>query len=146
MSKINCSPFNLLEIHPLPDKKKLPIKKHLQSFCQRLIDYISNGYFSVFDKIFEAHKKHPGNKIILEKNFLNSIEKSTISSLRFNYKYSKQENKNIASREEATFLELKKDLACLMLELEKRFMIENILVNQYFKTLNYKKAPSRPKP
>ena len=65
--------FNLLDIHPIPSKKILTVKNHLQTFYQTLIDYVSFGHFAVFNEIFETQKKANSNKAFLESKFLKSL-------------------------------------------------------------------------
>lgn len=155
----------LLNIHPMPDniklvisdkkdlnithQKDLPFHEQLLEFRQDLIDYVTIGHFSIFEKIFEAQEQAKAEKVILESKYFKKILKSTNAALDFDSKYSKlknlkeiKETKNFTQETKKKYEELQKDLTDLMIKLEDRFKLEDKLVNHY---LSFKPKPPAPK-
>ncbi len=70
--------------HTQQKAKDLTLKK-ITLFCQTLMDYISLGHFTVYEKLTDAALK---NNVALDKKLLEDIGHTTDAALHFNEKYS----------------------------------------------------------
>lgn len=94
--------------------------KLLQTFCQQLVDYISEGHFEIFEELInEGHLFNDADALASGKKLLPAIYALTDVILDFNDKYLATDD----------LLSLAVDLSNLGERLAQRFEIEDRMVN-----------------
>lgn len=93
----------------------------MQSFCQRLMDYVSMGHFKIFEKLADAQANCSPTRGELDKNLVSRILNSTLYVLEFNDNYEKSPQTN----------RLTEDLSELGQELAHRMDWEDQLIKIY---------------
>lgn len=94
--------------------------RQLQTFCQQLVDYISEGHFEIFEQLInEGHLFNDAEALASGKKLLPAIYSLTDLILDFNDKY-------LATDDLST---LAVDLSVLGENLAQRFEIEDRMVN-----------------
>jgi regulator of sigma D len=111
--------------------------KQLQTFCQQLVDYISEGHFEIFEQLIdEGHLFNDADALASGKKLLPAIYSLTDLILDFNDKY-------LATDDLST---LTTDLSILGETLAQRFEIEdrmvNILHSAHYQQVLIKQKPS----
>jgi regulator of sigma D len=96
----------------------------LQSFCQQLVDYVSEGHFEIYEQLFREAKEFDDGGIDLAKELYPKIEEYTQHILDFNDKYISADHvaMNIDS--------LKIDLSALGEKMTERFEMEDQLIER----------------
>ncbi len=100
---------------PLPDTNRL------ESFCEKLMDYLSAGHFEIFEQIVSQCEKRGPESLALANHIYPKITETTQSILDFNDTYAEIES-------EDQLLSLDKDLGALGEVLEVRFELEDRLI------------------
>jgi regulator of sigma D len=94
--------------------------KLLQTFCQQLVDYISEGHFEIFEELInEGHLFNDDEALASGKKLLPALYALTDVILDFNDKYLATDD----------LLSLAVDLSILGERLAQRFEIEDSMVN-----------------
>ena len=101
-------------------QRNLPKTEELQHFCEKLVDYVSDGHFEIYHHVVTAFEQASGETLELAKRIYPHIRTSTEFALEFNDKYS--------DADEAQLLLLDDDLNELGPVLEERFKQEDRLV------------------
>ena len=101
--------------------KSLPSFDHVKSFCDMLVDYVSEGHFEVFDQVVSACNKNGDSSRELANQIMPKISSTTDAALDFNDKYTE------APDDEVLF-HLDKDLSELGDAMETRFQLEDELL------------------
>ena len=103
---------------------KEELSKHLQIFCQQLVDYVSEGHFEIYEQLFREAKEFDDGGIDLAKALYPEIEEYTQMMLDFNDKYISEDHvvMNIDS--------LKEDLSALGEKMTERFEMEDQLIER----------------
>lgn len=101
---------------------QFPVHHRLRQLCQVLIDYISTGYFEVYQQLArEARSLDKGDARLVE-HILQQLEDSTDEALAFNEDFDSQDN--IAQLLD----QLPARLSQLLEKLEERFALEDQLI------------------
>ncbi|MDG1694188.1 MAG: sigma D regulator [Porticoccaceae bacterium] len=102
------------------DDKNLHQGRLLQTFCQQLVDYISEGHFEIFEQLInEGHLFNDSEALASGKKLLPAIYSLTDVILDFNDKY--------LATDDLSSLTI--DLSKLGENLAQRFEIEDSMVN-----------------
>ncbi|NMH66948.1 sigma D regulator [Shewanella salipaludis] len=101
--------------------KSLPSFDHVKSFCEQLLDYVSEGHFEVYDKVVSACEKNGNSGRSLAKELLPKISQTTDAALDFSDKYTE-------ARDEQVLYQLDQDLSRLADAMETRFELEDELL------------------
>lgn len=96
-------------------------KPMIQSFCQRLMDYISMGHFKIFEKLADAEASCSSTRGELDKNLMTRVLNSTIVALDFNDHFQEYLGSN----------QLSEHLSKLGQELAHRMDCEDKLIKHY---------------
>lgn len=96
----------------------------LQSFCEHLVDYVSEGHFEIYEQLFREAKEFDDGGIELAKALYPKIDASTQKMLDFNDKYDNAAH--IEERED----ELHSDLSALGELMTERFEFEDQLIER----------------
>jgi regulator of sigma D len=96
-------------------------RKHLQEFCQVLMDYIAAGHFGLYERIASGKERRQGVAKLAEELFPRIAETTDIA-VAFNDKYDCGEDCDITTN-------LGKDLSRLGEELAVRAELEDQLLN-----------------
>ncbi|ABI37518.1 regulator of RpoD, Rsd/AlgQ [Shewanella sp. MR-4] len=109
-------------------EKSLPSFDHVKSFCDLLVDYVSEGHFEVYDQVVNACEKFGATSKTLAQQVLPKITPTTNAALDFNDKYAE-------AQDDQVLYQLDKDLSELAHTMETRFELEDklleVLHNQY---------------
>lgn len=109
-------------------EKSLPSFGNIKSFCDLLVDYVSEGHFEVYDRVVSACEKSGESCKTLAQQVLPKITLTTNVALDFNDKYAE-------AQDEQVLYQLDKDLSELAQAMETRFQLEDklleVLHNQY---------------
>ena len=98
-----------------------PVHHRIRQFCQVLMDYISAGYFEVYQQIArEAHFEKGDARLV--SHILMRLEESTDEALAFNEDFDSPE------KLEALVKQLPERLSSLLEKLEERFALEDQLI------------------
>lgn len=100
------------------------VAAQLQSFCEYLVDYVSEGHFEIYEQLFREAKEFDDGGIELAKTLYPKINASTQKMLDFNDKYDNVEH--IAERQ----AELRDDLSELGELMTERFEYEDQLIER----------------
>lgn len=102
--------------------QKVPVHHRIREFCQALMDYISTGYFEMYQGLArEARLLHEGNTDKITR-ILAQITDSTDEALAFNEDFDNPESLFILLDQ------LPARLSILLEKLEERFALEDELV------------------
>ncbi|MCL1078096.1 sigma D regulator [Parashewanella spongiae] len=116
---------NYFQVAGLPpydsDEKSLPPFENVKTFCNLLVDYVSEGHFEVYDQVVTACEKQGESGQTLARELLPKISSSTDFVLDFSDKYTSASSDNI-------LLELDDDLSRLGSSIENRFAYEDELL------------------
>lgn len=103
---------------------KSELSDHLQAFCQKLVDYVSEGHFEIYEQLFREAKEFDDGGIEVAKKLYPKIEEYTQFILDFNDKYIS------ADHVEMNLDSLKGDLSALGEKMTERFEMEDQLIEQ----------------
>ena len=99
----------------------VPLLERVQAFCEVLMDYVSAGYFEVYDELLAEGEAH-GKRVQAEGQTLFQRLQPTLDAIiRFNDLYENPED-------EAVQASLSRELSGLGLVLEGRFEIEDRMI------------------
>jgi regulator of sigma D len=100
------------------------VTQSLKLFCQRLMDYLSEGHFEIYEQLFREAKEFDDGGLALAKEVYPKIDATTQMMLDFNDKYDTSENihENLA--------DLHEDLSELGMKLTERFEFEDQLIEK----------------
>ncbi|MFQ3229236.1 sigma D regulator [Reinekea sp.] len=98
------------------------VSSTLKEFCQRLMDYLSEGHFEIYEQLFREAKEFDDGGLLLAKELYPKIDSTTQLMLDFNDKYATAEH----IRENIT--DLHEDLSNLGEKLTERFDLEDQLI------------------
>lgn len=107
---------------PYEAENTLPETKTIKTFCDLLMDYVSEGHFEVYDQVVTACEKHGPSSKQLAQQLVPMINETTDAALDFNDKYTATEN-------EAIMIQLDEDLSALGRAMETRFELEDKLLH-----------------
>jgi regulator of sigma D len=96
-------------------------RKHLQEFCQLLMDYIAAGHFGLYERIANGNERRQSVAKLAEELFPR-IAQTTEAAVAFNDKYDRSDDCDIDTT-------LGKDLSKLGEELALRAELEDQLLN-----------------
>lgn len=117
--------INYCQIAGLPpyelDDNSLPSIDTIRAFCGKLVDYVSEGHFEVYDQVVTACEKNGSTSQALAQQLVPRILETTDTALDFNDKYSEAENDKV-------LIQLDKDLSSLGHAMETRFALEDELL------------------
>ncbi|WP_286234444.1 sigma D regulator [Thalassotalea sediminis] len=118
---------DLIGLYPIESSdKSLPNARHIQRFCQRLMDYISASHFEIFhDVIEQCQEKGPEDKRNAEKIFP-LLNHSTDLALTFNDKFAEVNTTDLPENFDI-------QLASLGRALEERFNHEDQLLAMLYR-------------
>lgn len=102
-------------------EKSLPSLEHVKSFCDLLVDYVSEGHFGVYDQVVTACEKFGASSKTLAQQVLPKITPTTSAALDFNDKYAEAQDDHV-------LYQLDKDLSDLAHTMETRFELEDELL------------------
>lgn len=94
----------------------------LNSFCEDLVDYISEGHFEIYEQLFTEAKEFNDGGIELANQVYPKIEVTTEQMLAFNDRY--QTADDVMTNHDS----LKEDLSKLVESLSERFDLEDQLI------------------
>lgn len=96
------------------------LKARLRRFCQSLMDYVSAGHFEVYQQLqTEAERYNDKEALVAGRHLYRQLQQCTNTVLDFDERYSQLDQ----------LQSLPQDLSKLGLCLEKRFFIEDSMVN-----------------
>ena len=96
----------------------------LQTFCQKLVGYVSEGHFEIYEQLFREAKEFDDGGLDLAKSLYPKIEKTTQTLLSFNDKY---ESVILAKANQES---LKTDLSNIGEKMTERFELEDQLIER----------------
>ncbi|ABN59943.1 anti-sigma factor [Shewanella baltica] len=102
-------------------EKSLPSFEHVKSFCDLLVDYVSEGHFEVYDRVVNACSEYGESSKTLAQQVLPKITPTTNAALDFNDKYAE-------TQDDLVLYQLDKDLSELAHNMETRFELEDELL------------------
>ncbi|HQV41811.1 MAG: Rsd/AlgQ family anti-sigma factor [Moraxellaceae bacterium] len=98
-----------------------PVIERVQAFCEVLMDYVSAGYFEVYDELL-AEGEAQGRKILAEgQALLQKLQSSLDAIIHFNDLHDDPEDSDVLGG-------LPHELSQLGLTLEERFQIEDRMI------------------
>ncbi len=100
------------------------LNKHLQIFCQQLVDYVSEGHFEIYEQLFREAKEFDDGGIDVARALYPQIEEYTQVILDFNDKYISADH--VVMNKDS----LKEDLSALGEKMTERFEVEDQLIEQ----------------
>ena len=101
--------------------KSLPPFENVKTFCDLLVDYVSEGHFEVFDQVVNACEKHGESSKSVAQQLLPKISSTTDAALDFSDKYTE-------AQDDQVLFHLDKDLSDLGHAMETRFQLEDELL------------------
>lgn len=110
-----------------PFKPKEAIGPLLTEFCENLVDYVSEGQFEVFEKIFEASGLEKNPSPSFEQKSLITLLRITMDALDFNDRYAQNSD----------YENLEKDLSFLGERFAQRLEIEDNLIELYLQAVHH---------
>ena len=100
---------------------QIPLPERVQAFCEVLMDYVSAGYFEVYDELLAEGETH-GKRVQAEgQALLQRLQPTLDAIIRFNDLYEDPEDKEVLA-------DLPHELSELGLALEGRFEIEDHMI------------------
>lgn len=114
-----CQAAGLEPFHKQTDQAI--VQKHLQEFCQVLMDYIAAGHFGLYERIASGKERRQGVAKLAEELYPRIAETTDIA-VAFNDKYEENDKSEISPN-------LGKDLSRLGEELAVRAELEDQLLN-----------------
>ncbi|KPK10013.1 MAG: hypothetical protein AMJ68_10460 [Acidithiobacillales bacterium SG8_45] len=114
-----CQAAGLEPFHKQTDQAV--VHKHLQEFCQVLMDYIAAGHFGLYERIASGKERRQGVAKLAEELYPRIAETTDIA-VAFNDKYEENDKSEISPN-------LGKDLSRLGEELAVRAELEDQLLN-----------------
>ncbi|TCS43823.1 sigma D regulator [Reinekea marinisedimentorum] len=96
----------------------------VEEFNRRLVDYVSEGHFEVYEQLFREAKEFDDGGLVLAKELYPLIDATTQFILDFNDKYA------TGSMVEANIGSLKGDLSSMGEKMTERFAIEDRLIER----------------
>lgn len=100
------------------------LSKQLQSFCQQLVDYVSEGHFEIYEQLFREAKEYDDGGLDLARKLYPRLEELTQAMLDFNDKYIS------ADHVEMNIQYLHEDLSVLGEKLTERFDMEDQMIER----------------
>ncbi|MGL5361224.1 MAG: sigma D regulator [Shewanella sp.] len=113
-------PYSKGESHKA--EKALPSFEQIKSFCDLLVDYVSEGHFEVYDQVVSACEKVSESSKTLAQQVLPQITPTTHVALDFSDKYAE-------AQDERVLYQLDGDLSQLAQAMETRFELEDTLLD-----------------
>lgn len=110
-----------------PFKPKEAIRPLLTQFCETLVDYVSEGQFEVFEKIFKASGLEKNPSPSFEQKSLITLLRITMDALDFNDRYAQNSD----------YENLEKDLSFLGERFAQRLEIEDNLIELYIQAVHH---------
>ncbi|MGI2261391.1 sigma D regulator [Shewanella sp. GXUN23E] len=101
--------------------RTLPPLEEVKTFCDLLVDYVSEGHFEIYDQVVSACENISENCRTKAHQVVPRISKTTDAALDFNDKYSESDDDEL-------LYDLDKDLGTLMEAMETRFEQEDELL------------------
>lgn len=99
----------------------VPLSERVQAFCEVLMDYVSAGYFEVYDELLAEGEAH-GRRVQAEgQALLQRLQPTLDAIIRFNDLYEDPEDEEVLA-------DLSHELSELGLALEGRFEIEDRMI------------------
>ena len=99
----------------------IPLYERVQAFCEVLMDYVSAGYFEVYDELL-AEGEAQGRKVLAEgQSLLQKLQPTLDVIIGFNDLYDDPEEADVLDG-------LSHELSRLGMELEERFQIEDRMI------------------
>lgn len=99
----------------------VPLSERVQAFCEVLMDYVSAGYFEVYDELLAEGEAH-GRRVQTEgQALLLRLQPTLDAIIRFNDLYEDPEDEEVLA-------DLSHELSELGLALEGRFEIEDRMI------------------
>lgn len=115
----------LIAFFEINDEKELDdVAGYLQTFCQNMVDYVSEGHFEIFEQLFREAREFDDGGIEVAKKLYPTIEASTQKMLDFNDKYQSLE------QVQANWSDIWEDLSSLGVTLSERFDLEDQLIEK----------------
>lgn len=68
-----------------------PVEEKLRSFCQKLVDYLATGHFTIYDRI-ENGNEYRSHVLEVAREVMPGIEDTTDISVAFNDKYDESDH------------------------------------------------------
>lgn len=68
-----------------------PVEEKLRNFCQKLVDYLATGHFTIYDRI-ENGKEYRSHVLDVAREVMPGIEDTTDISVAFNDKYDESDH------------------------------------------------------
>lgn len=101
--------------------RTLPELAEVKTFCDLLVDYVSEGHFEIYDQVVSACENISDECKARAHQVVPRISKTTDAALDFNDKYAEAVNDEL-------LYDLDKDLSALMQVMETRFQQEDGLL------------------
>ncbi|MCL1038300.1 sigma D regulator [Shewanella corallii] len=101
--------------------RTLPELEEVKTFCDLLVDYVSEGHFEIYDQVVSTCENISDECKARAHLVIPRISKTTDAALDFNDKYSE-------AKDEELLYDLDKDLGALMEAMESRFEQEDTLL------------------
>ncbi|WP_028111544.1 Rsd/AlgQ family anti-sigma factor [Ferrimonas kyonanensis] len=121
--------FKLANLPPYDNKdSSLPEPEGVHSFCNMLVDYVSEGHFEVYDRVVSECEKHSDDRRQAASCLVPQIARSTDVALDFNDKFGSK-----LTSEDERMLELDEELSRLGQAMEERFAYEDQLLDTLHK-------------
>ncbi|MDO8236717.1 sigma D regulator [Citrobacter werkmanii] len=120
--------YDLVGLKPGKESFMRLNEKALDNFCQRLVDYLSAGHFSIYERII--HKMEGESPLLNASKIWPQLDANT--QLIMDYYDSTLEN----AIDEDNVHQLQQALSDIGEALEARFLLEDQLIMLAFKTLN----------
>lgn len=99
----------------------VPLHEQVQAFCEVLMDYVSAGYFEVYDELL-AEGEAQGRKVLAEgQALLQKLQPTLDAIIRFNDLHEDPEDSDVLAG-------LSHELSQLGMVLEERFQIEDRMI------------------
>ncbi|QSX29734.1 MULTISPECIES: sigma D regulator [Shewanella] len=106
---------------PYENGNSLPSVDNVRSFCEMLVDYVSEGHFEVYNQVVSACEKHGQTSKAVAQQLLPKINDTTDAALDFNDKYTE-------AADDKVLMQLDSDLSRLGDAMETRFQLEDQLL------------------
>ncbi|WOT05479.1 sigma D regulator [Shewanella youngdeokensis] len=102
-------------------ENSLPAFDSVKTFCDQLMDYVSEGHFEIYNQVVTACETNGSSGIELAQQLVPQISETTDAALDFNDKYTE-------AKDEKVLFHLDNDLSSLGHAMETRFALEDKLL------------------
>ena len=103
------------------ERKLLPTREVLETFCELLVDYVSTGHFEVYDRIVAQCQVNGERNMALAHKLYPRLTDTTDAALEFNDRYAD-------NYDEEQLDDFYRDLTALGRALEVRFELEDQMI------------------